>query len=54
GGLDALTDSFWFNAIEVRDMLVNCTAQFDGFDAYYDDVMGKIREFYNGYYIGRF
>ncbi|KAJ2691999.1 hypothetical protein H4218_006412 [Coemansia sp. IMI 209128] len=35
-------------------MLVNCTAQFDGFDAYYDDVMGKIREFYNGYYIGRF
>ncbi|KAJ2256604.1 hypothetical protein GGI13_001136 [Coemansia sp. RSA 455] len=27
---------------------------FPGFTEYHDDVVGKIRDFYNGYYIGRF
>ncbi|KAJ2032146.1 hypothetical protein GGI08_001191 [Coemansia sp. S2] len=52
--IDHLTDAFWFNAKEVRKMLENCTAQFPGFTEYHDDVMDKIRNFYNGYYIGRF
>ncbi|KAJ2745891.1 hypothetical protein GGI19_006466, partial [Coemansia pectinata] len=51
---DALTDAFWFNTKEVRKMLENCTEQFAGFTEYHDDVMHKVREFYNGYYIGRF
>ncbi|KAJ2039270.1 hypothetical protein H4S03_001803 [Coemansia sp. S3946] len=51
---DHLTDAFWFNAKEVRRMPENCTAQFPGFAEYHDDAMGKICDFYNGYYIGRF
>ncbi|KAJ2022788.1 hypothetical protein IWW57_004384, partial [Coemansia sp. S610] len=54
GGLDALKYAFWFNAEEVRMMLINCAARFDRFDAYHDDAMDKFRKSYNWYYIGCF
>ncbi|KAJ2813742.1 hypothetical protein H4S07_000452 [Coemansia furcata] len=55
GGIDALSDAFLFNATEVRLMLVKCTEeQYTQLAEYYDVTMATIREFYNGYYIGRF
>ncbi|KAJ2773635.1 hypothetical protein IWQ56_000911, partial [Coemansia nantahalensis] len=53
-GLDALTDSFWFNANEVGLMLDNSAERCPKIRAHKDYIMTTIREWYNGYYIGRF
>ncbi|KAI9502836.1 hypothetical protein BX070DRAFT_225679 [Coemansia spiralis] len=53
-GLDALTDSFWFNANEVELMLDNSTQQCPRISNHKPTILKMIREWYNGYYIGRF
>ncbi|KAJ1729436.1 hypothetical protein LPJ61_003522, partial [Coemansia biformis] len=53
-GLDALTDSFWFNASEVSLMLDNSTSLCAKIAEHKDYIMQTIRKWYNGYFIGRF
>ncbi|KAJ2716724.1 hypothetical protein H4R19_000464, partial [Coemansia spiralis] len=53
-GLDALTDSFWFNAKEVGLMLDKSTEVCPKIALHKPFIMKTIREWYNGYYIGRF
>ncbi|KAJ2077146.1 hypothetical protein H4R24_005304 [Coemansia sp. RSA 988] len=53
-GLDALTDSFWFNASEVRLMLDSSTKSCSQIAAHKPYIVETIREWYNGYFIGRF
>ncbi|PIA12636.1 hypothetical protein COEREDRAFT_12478 [Coemansia reversa NRRL 1564] len=53
-GMDALTDSFWFNANEVEQMLNNCTKCCSQIATHKTFIMQTIREWYNGYFIGRF
>ncbi|KAJ2717630.1 hypothetical protein GGI07_005953, partial [Coemansia sp. Benny D115] len=53
-GLDALTDSFWFNANEVELMLDQSAKTYPSIDKYKKYIMAAIKEWYNGYYIGRF
>ncbi|KAI9478925.1 hypothetical protein BX667DRAFT_514010 [Coemansia mojavensis] len=53
-GLDALTDSFWFNAKEVEQMLDQSTSWCAKVADYKMFIMDQIREWYNGYFIGRF
>ncbi|KAJ1886277.1 hypothetical protein LPJ81_006735, partial [Coemansia sp. IMI 209127] len=53
-GLDALTDSFWFNASEVELMLDSSTHQCPRIAGHKTVILKTIRDWYNGYYIGRF
>ncbi|KAJ2837149.1 hypothetical protein FBU31_001203 [Coemansia sp. 'formosensis'] len=53
-GMDALTDSFWFNAHEVEKMLDNSALQCTHIAKHKTLILRTIREWYNGYYIGRF
>ncbi|KAI9479938.1 hypothetical protein BX667DRAFT_513765 [Coemansia mojavensis] len=53
-GLDTLTDSFWFNAKEVEQMLDQSTSWCAKVADYKMFIMDQIREWYNGYFIGRF
>ncbi|KAJ2381881.1 hypothetical protein GGI05_005834, partial [Coemansia sp. RSA 2603] len=54
GGLDALTDSFWFNAKEVELMLDQSAKTHPSISTYKSCIMATIKDWYNGYYIGRF
>ncbi|KAJ2392677.1 hypothetical protein GGI05_002611 [Coemansia sp. RSA 2603] len=54
GGLDALTDSFWFNAKEVELMLDQSAKTHPSISTYKPCIMATIKDWYNGYYIGRF
>ncbi|KAJ2160826.1 hypothetical protein GGF46_001956 [Coemansia sp. RSA 552] len=54
GGLDALTDSFWFNAGEVAAMLDNSTRWCARIADHKQYILDTIRDWYNGYFIGRF
>ncbi|PIA18564.1 hypothetical protein COEREDRAFT_85043 [Coemansia reversa NRRL 1564] len=53
-GMDALTDSFWFNASEVELMLDSSTKWCSQIATHKAFIMQTIREWYNGYFIGRF
>ncbi|KAJ1641589.1 hypothetical protein LPJ64_006446, partial [Coemansia asiatica] len=53
-GLDALTDSFWFNAQEVELMLDQSAKTHPAISVYKPCIMTTIKDWYNGYYIGRF
>ncbi|KAJ2467018.1 hypothetical protein EV174_006456, partial [Coemansia sp. RSA 2320] len=53
-GMDALTDAFWFNAHEVEQMLDNSTALCTRVAVYKPFILETIKEWYNGYFIGRF
>ncbi|KAJ2827184.1 hypothetical protein GGI24_002714, partial [Coemansia furcata] len=53
-GMDALTDSFWFNSHEVEKMLDNSALQCTHIAKHKTLILRTIREWYNGYYIGRF
>ncbi|KAJ2224007.1 hypothetical protein IWW45_008198, partial [Coemansia sp. RSA 485] len=53
-GLDALTDSFWFNANEVELMLDQSAKTHPVIGTYKPCIMATIKDWYNGYYIGRF
>ncbi|KAJ2236700.1 hypothetical protein H4R99_000142 [Coemansia sp. RSA 1722] len=53
-GLDALTDSFWFNANEVELMLDQSAKTHPVISTYKPCIMATIKDWYNGYYIGRF
>ncbi|KAJ2739342.1 hypothetical protein GGI20_006124, partial [Coemansia sp. BCRC 34301] len=53
-GMDALTDSFWFNAHEVERMLDNSTKWCARIAKHKTFILQTIKKWYNGYYIGRF
>ncbi|KAJ2496304.1 hypothetical protein GGH96_005924 [Coemansia sp. RSA 1972] len=53
-GMDALTDSFWFNTNEVELMLDNSTHWCAKIAQHKPLIMQTIRDWYNGYFIGRF
>ncbi|KAJ2333455.1 hypothetical protein GGI00_002323, partial [Coemansia sp. RSA 2681] len=53
-GMDALTDSFWFNAHEVEQMLDNSTKWCTRIAKHKPFILQTIKKWYNGYYIGRF
>ncbi|KAJ2200815.1 hypothetical protein IW144_000814 [Coemansia sp. RSA 522] len=53
-GMDALTDSFWFNTNEVELMLDNSTRWCAKIAQHKPLIMQTIRDWYNGYFIGRF
>ncbi|KAJ2889962.1 hypothetical protein IWW38_004396, partial [Coemansia aciculifera] len=53
-GMDALTDSFWFNAHEVEQMLDNSTKWCARMAKHKAFILQTIKMWYNGYYIGRF
>ncbi|KAJ2896950.1 hypothetical protein IWW38_001872 [Coemansia aciculifera] len=53
-GMDALTDSFWFNAHEVEQMLDNSTKWCVRIAKHKAFILQTIKMWYNGYYIGRF
>ncbi|KAJ2688761.1 hypothetical protein IWW39_001976 [Coemansia spiralis] len=53
-GMDALTDSFWFNAHEVEQMLDNSTKWCARIAKHKPFILRTIKKWYNGYYIGRF
>ncbi|KAJ2802580.1 hypothetical protein H4S07_004658, partial [Coemansia furcata] len=53
-GMDALTDSFWFNAHEVEQMLDNSTKWCTRIAKHKSFILRTIKTWYNGYYIGRF
>ncbi|KAJ2828790.1 hypothetical protein GGI24_002302 [Coemansia furcata] len=53
-GMDALTDSFWFNAHEVEQMLDNSTKWCTRIAKHKTFILQTIKTWYNGYYIGRF
>ncbi|KAJ1666231.1 hypothetical protein EV178_002472 [Coemansia sp. RSA 1646] len=53
-GLDALTDSFWFNAKEVEGLLEKSATRFPQIAEHRDEVMAVIKDWYNGYHFGRF
>ncbi|KAJ2821878.1 hypothetical protein GGI24_004093 [Coemansia furcata] len=53
-GMDALTDSFWFNAHEVEQMLDNSTKWCTRIAKHKTFILRTIKTWYNGYYIGRF
>ncbi|KAJ2358672.1 hypothetical protein GGF43_000656 [Coemansia sp. RSA 2618] len=53
-GMDALTDSFWFNTNEVELMLDNSTRWCAKIAEHKPLIMQTIRDWYNGYFIGRF
>ncbi|KAJ2738771.1 hypothetical protein H4R23_000920 [Coemansia sp. Cherry 401B] len=53
-GIDALTDSFWFNAKEVGLMLENSIGWCPRIARHKPFIMDEIRSWYNGYFIGRF
>ncbi|KAJ2496919.1 hypothetical protein GGH96_005494 [Coemansia sp. RSA 1972] len=53
-GMDALTDSFWFNTNEVELMLDNSTCWCAKIAQHKPLIMQTIRDWYNGYFIGRF
>ncbi|KAJ2464511.1 hypothetical protein GGI03_003186, partial [Coemansia sp. RSA 2337] len=53
-GMDALTDAFWFNATEIRQMVDVSLGQALPSTADRLAVTETIKEWYNGYYIGRF
>ncbi|KAJ2493689.1 hypothetical protein IWW37_000320 [Coemansia sp. RSA 2050] len=53
-GMDALTDSFWFNAHEVEQMLDNSTKWCTRIAKHKSFILRTIKRWYNGYYIGRF
>ncbi|KAJ1818683.1 hypothetical protein LPJ60_004194, partial [Coemansia sp. RSA 2675] len=53
-GMDALTDSFWFNAHEVEQMLDNSTKWCVRIAKHKPLILRTIKKWYNGYYIGRF
>ncbi|KAJ2254619.1 hypothetical protein GGI13_002049 [Coemansia sp. RSA 455] len=53
-GMDALTDSFWFNAHEVEQMLDNSTKWCTRIAKHKIFILQTIKKWYNGYYIGRF
>ncbi|KAJ2031527.1 hypothetical protein IWW57_000671 [Coemansia sp. S610] len=53
-GMDALTDSFWFNAHEVEQMLDNSTKWCARIAKHKPLILRTIKKWYNGYYIGRF
>ncbi|KAJ2865818.1 hypothetical protein GGH94_001950 [Coemansia aciculifera] len=53
-GMDALTDSFWFNAREVEQMLDNSTKWCTRIAKHKTFIVQTIKKWYNGYYIGRF
>ncbi|KAJ2360955.1 hypothetical protein H4S01_005489, partial [Coemansia sp. RSA 2610] len=53
-GIDALTDSFWFNAKEVELMLENSIGWCPRIARHKPFIMDEIRSWYNGYFIGRF
>ncbi|KAJ2808618.1 hypothetical protein H4R20_000777 [Coemansia guatemalensis] len=53
-GMDALTDSFWFNASEVELMLDSSTKWCSQIATHKPYIMQTIRDWYNGYFIGRF
>ncbi|KAJ2351154.1 hypothetical protein GGH92_001983 [Coemansia sp. RSA 2673] len=53
-GMDALTDSFWFNAHEVEQMLDNSTKWCTRIAKHKTFILQTIKKGYNGYYIGRF
>ncbi|KAJ2813113.1 hypothetical protein H4S07_000923 [Coemansia furcata] len=53
-GMDALTDSFWFNAQEVEQMLDNSTKWCTRIAKHKTFILRTIKTWYNGYYIGRF
>ncbi|KAJ2880969.1 hypothetical protein H4R27_004393 [Coemansia aciculifera] len=53
-GMDALTDSFWFNAHEVEQMLDNSTKWCTRIAKHKTFIIQTIKKWYNGYYIGRF
>ncbi|KAJ2482782.1 hypothetical protein IWW56_000790 [Coemansia sp. RSA 2131] len=53
-GMDALTDSFWFNTNEVELMLDNSTRWCAKIAQHKPLIIQTIRDWYNGYFIGRF
>ncbi|KAJ1877258.1 hypothetical protein LPJ66_012144, partial [Kickxella alabastrina] len=53
-GLDALTDLFWFNTNEVELMLEQSAKTHPAIGTYKSFILATIKEWYNGYYIGRF
>ncbi|KAJ1768675.1 hypothetical protein LPJ74_004688 [Coemansia sp. RSA 1843] len=53
-GLDALTDSFWFNTKEVEGLLEKSAIRFPQIAEHRDEVMAAIKNWYNGYHFGRF
>ncbi|KAJ2646152.1 hypothetical protein GGH99_008111, partial [Coemansia sp. RSA 1285] len=53
-GLDALTDSFWFNVNEIELMLDSSAQQCPRILAHKPVILKTVRDWYNGYYIGRF
>ncbi|KAJ2611358.1 hypothetical protein EV177_003524 [Coemansia sp. RSA 1804] len=52
--LDALTDSFWFNVNEIELMLDSSAQQCPRILDHKPAILKTVREWYNGYYIGRF
>ncbi|KAJ2060396.1 hypothetical protein GGI17_003769 [Coemansia sp. S146] len=53
-GMDALTDSFWFNEAEAEQMLDNGTKGTVDIADHKSFILQTIQKRYNGYYIGRF
>ncbi|KAJ2560621.1 hypothetical protein IW140_006649, partial [Coemansia sp. RSA 1813] len=53
-GLDALTDSFWFNTKEVEGLLEKSAIRFPQIIEHRGEVMAVIKDWYNGYHFGRF
>ncbi|KAJ2687741.1 hypothetical protein GGH99_003193 [Coemansia sp. RSA 1285] len=53
-GLDALTDSFWFNVNEIELMLDSNAQQCPRILDHKPVILKTVRDWYNGYYIGRF
>ncbi|KAJ2514661.1 hypothetical protein H4217_005634 [Coemansia sp. RSA 1939] len=53
-GLDALTDSFWFNVNEIELMLDSSAQQCPRILDHKPVILKTVRDWYNGYYIGRF
>ncbi|KAJ2488196.1 hypothetical protein EV174_000002 [Coemansia sp. RSA 2320] len=53
-GMDALTDSFWFNAHEVEQMLDNSTKWCTRIAKHKPFILQTIEKWCNGYFIGRF
>ncbi|KAJ1784428.1 hypothetical protein LPJ59_006360 [Coemansia sp. RSA 2399] len=53
-GLDALTDSFWFNTKEVERLLDQNAIRYPQITEAKDAIMSTIKKWYNGYHIGRF
>ncbi|KAJ2559941.1 hypothetical protein EV175_000054 [Coemansia sp. RSA 1933] len=53
-GLNSLTGSFWFNKNEVELMLDNSAQKCPRIVGHKPIILKTIRDWYNGYYIGRF